>query len=236
MPDLRHAGAILTDVTVSYPGRRDPALDRVTLRIEPGARILLTGPSGAGKSTLLAVLLGFCEPVSGSVRAAHSEIRTLDLHRWRAQIAWVPQLPTVFAGTVRDNIALGRPGTRPDEVAAAAELAGADAFIAGLPRGYDTELGERGFRLSAGQRQRIALARAFLRAAPLLLLDEPTAHLDVASAAALRTRIATAMAASTVLVVSHDESWSAWADRRVELQQGRLAEPAAGASAREEKL
>jgi ATP-binding cassette, subfamily C, bacterial CydD len=224
VPDLRRAEVILTNVSVSYPGRRDPALDRVTLRIEPGARIMLAGPSGAGKSTLLAVLLAFCEPGPGSVQAGDSQIGTLDLKRWREQIAWVPQHPTVFAGTVRDNIALGRPGTRPDEVAAAADLAGAGEFIAELPGGYSTELGERGFRLSAGQRQRIALARAFVRRPPMLLLDEPTAHLDVASAAALRTRLAAEMGASTVLVVSHDESWSAWAERRIELRAGRVAE------------
>jgi ATP-binding cassette subfamily C protein CydD len=230
-PDLRRAEITLTDVTVSYPGRREPALDQVTLRIEPGTRILLTGPSGAGKSTLLAVLLGFAQPVSGSAQAGASEIAALDLRRWRERVAWVPQHPSVFAGTVRDNIALGRPGAAPDEVATAAELAGAEAFIAELPDGYETQLGERGFRLSAGQRQRIALARAFLRGAPLLLLDEPTAHLDVASTAALRTRMATALAASTVLVVSHEESWAAWAGRRIELRQGRLAEPASPAFA-----
>jgi ATP-binding cassette, subfamily C, bacterial CydD len=228
VPDLRRAEVTLTDVTVSYPGRREPALDRVSLRLEPGARIVLTGPSGAGKSTLLAVLLGFAEPVSGSVRAGGSEVSALDLRHWREQIAWVPQHPSMFAGTVRDNITLGRPEAAPDQVAAAAALAGADAFIAELPGGYETQLGERGFRLSAGQRQRIALARAFLRGAPLLLLDEPTAHLDVGSAAVLRTCVTTAMATSTVLVVSHDDSsWAGWAGRRIELRQGRLAEPVA---------
>jgi ATP-binding cassette, subfamily C, bacterial CydD len=228
VPDLRRAEVTLTDVTVSYPGRREPALDRVSLRLEPGARIVLTGPSGAGKSTLLAVLLGFAEPVSGSVRAGGSEVSALDLRHWREQIAWVPQHPSMFAGTVRDNITLGRPEAAPDQVAAAAALAGADAFIAELPGGYETQLGERGFRLSAGQRQRIALARAFLRGAPLLLLDEPTAHLDVGSAAVLRTCVTTAMATSTVLVVSHDDSsWAGRAGRRIELRQGRLAEPVA---------
>ena len=229
-PDLRRAEITLADVTVSYPGRHGPALDRVSLTIEPGARIVLTGPSGAGKSTLLAVLLGFAEPASGSVRAGGYDICALDLTRWRDQLAWVPQQPSMFAGTVRDNIALGRPGASSDEVAAAVTLAGADTFIAGLPGGYDTELGERGLRLSAGQRQRISLARAFLRRAPLLLLDEPTAHLDAASTAALQATLATAVADSTVLVLSHDETWSAWAGQRFQLRQGRLAEPARATS------
>jgi ATP-binding cassette, subfamily C, bacterial CydD len=230
VPDLRRAEVTLTDVTVSYPGRGSPALDRISLRITPGAKLMLSGPSGAGKSTLLAALLGFAQPVSGSVRAGGRDIGALDppeLRRWREQIAWVPQSPSVFAGTVRDNIALGRPDALPGEVAAAAALAGADSFIAELPDGYGTQLGERGLVLSAGQRQRLALARAFLRAAPVLLLDEPTAHLDAASAAALRATVARSMGASTVLVVSHDENWAAWAGQRVELRDGRLAEAAA---------
>jgi ATP-binding cassette, subfamily C, bacterial CydD len=226
VPDLRRAEITLADVTVSYPGRGSPALDGISLRITPGAKIMLAGPSGAGKSTLLAALLGFAKPVSGWVRAGGRDIGALeppDLSRWREQIAWVPQSPSVFAGTVRDNIALGRPDALPGEVAAAAALAGADSFIAELPAGYGTPLGERGLVLSAGQRQRLALARAFLRAAPVLLLDEPTAHLDAASAAVLRATVARSMGASTVLVVSHDENWAAWAGQRVELRDGRLA-------------
>lgn len=230
-PDLRHDEVRLTCVSVIYPGRSDPALDRVSLRIEPGEKLMLSGPSGAGKSSLLALLLRFVEPVSGAVLAADAEIAGIDARYWRAQISWVPQQPCLFTGTVRDNIALGRPDASPDEVAAAARLAGAGSFIGRLPAGYDTPLGERGLRLSAGQRQRLALARAFMRAAPLLILDEPTAHLDARSAARLRATVASAMSDRTVIVVTHDESWDQVTGRRVELRAGRVhSDTAAGGS------
>ncbi len=225
--DLRRDVIELAGVTVAYPGRDAPALAGLSLRLAPGDKVMVSGPSGAGKSTLLAVLLRYADPVSGELRAGGCPAAGLDVRGWRDQIAWVPQQPTLFAGTIRDNIALGRPTAGPDLVEAAAELAGAGEFIAGLPAGYGTRIGERGLQLSAGQRQRIALARAFLRQAPVVLLDEPTAHLDGESAAGLRTRVGAALRPATVVVVSHDESWAAWADRRVPLRAPAAPEPAA---------
>ena len=223
--DLRRDVIELAGVTVAYPGRDAPALAGLSLRLAPGDKVMVSGPSGAGKSTLLAVLLRYADPVSGELRAGGCPAAGLDVRGWRDQIAWVPQQPTLFAGTIRDNIALGRPTAGPDLVEAAAELAGAGEFIAGLPAGYATRIGERGRQLSAGQRQRIALARAFLRQAPVVLLDEPTAHLDGESATGLRTRVGDALRPATVVVVSHDESWAAWADRQVPLRAPAAPEP-----------
>jgi ATP-binding cassette, subfamily C, bacterial CydD len=226
-PDLRRDDITLAGVTVAYPGRALPALDAVSLRIEPGEKVMICGPSGAGKSTLLALLLRFAEAGAGTVQVGAVDLGTIDAGPWREQIAWVPQHPYLFTGTIRDNIALGCPDAPTDAIATAARLAGADAFIGALPAGYGTTLGERGLRLSAGQRQRLALARAFLRDAPLLLLDEPTAHLDAGSAARLRAVVGTAMADRTVIVVTHDESWRRCSDRLIRLQDGRiLADPA----------
>ena len=152
----------------------------------------------------------------------------LDLAAWRAQIAWVPQRPHLFAGTVAGNIALGQPGARREAIEHAASLAGAAEFIEALPRGYATPLGERAARLSAGQRQRIALARAFLRDAPLLLLDEPTAHLDAITAAGILSTIETVLAHRTVVLVSHGPGWAGPASRTITLDHGRLVTPDAG--------
>jgi thiol reductant ABC exporter CydD subunit len=214
--DLRRDTIRLTGVTLAYPGRSRPALDRVSLTIRPGDHITLTGPSGAGKSSLLALLLRFTQPTSGRIEADGTDLAALDLGAWRRQIAWVPQDPYLFAGSVAANIALGDPGASREAIASAARAAGAAGFIADLPQGYDTEIGERGLRLSAGQRQQIALARAFLRDAPLLLLDEPAAHLDAAAAATLDG----ALAGRTVIRVAHDDRPAE--GRVLALDQGRL--------------
>jgi ATP-binding cassette subfamily C protein CydD len=221
--DLRTQEIRLNGITVAYPGRHRPALDEVSLTIVPGDRIVLTGPSGAGKSTLLALLLRFIRPSAGTIELeGGGDLAAIDVRQWRAQIAWVPQQPYLFTGTAADNIALGQVGASRSAICRAARLAGAAGFIEELPAGYDTPLGERGLRLSAGQRQRIALARAFLRDAPLLLLDEPAAHLDPAGARLIGTAIDTALADRTVILVSHGRGWAGGGCRVISLEQGKL--------------
>ena len=225
--DLSRADIMLRAVSLTYPNRARPALDEISLTVRPGEHIVLTGPSGAGKSSLLALLLRFASPASGAVTAGGVDLARIPDDRWLAQIAWVPQHPHLFAATVGDNIALGQPGAQRPDIVAAARLAGADEFIRRLPGGYDTQLTEGARSLSAGQRQKIALARAFLRQAPVLLLDEPTAHLDPASADAVMTAIATRMADRTVILITHQPPPRAdRAARTLALDQGRLSDPA----------
>jgi ATP-binding cassette, subfamily C, bacterial CydD len=193
----------LVDVSLRYPDRDAPALSGVCVTLNPGRHIAVTGPSGAGKSSLLGLLLRFTEPTAGQITAGGIPISQFPVSQWRGQIAWVPQAPYLFAGTIAENIALGAPGASAAAIRRAAALAGADHFIAALANGFDTSLGERALALSAGQRQRIALARAFLRDAPVVLLDEPTAHLDPATAAQIMATIETLMSGRTVLLVTH---------------------------------
>ncbi len=225
-PDAR-AAVRFENVTVRYPGRSEAALDGVSLTVAAGERVALVGPSGAGKSTLLGVLLGLVTPTSGRVLVGETDLAATDPDEWRRQLAWVPQRPHLFARTVAENIRLGRPGATDDEVVRAATLAHADEFVDRLPLGYETPLGERGAGLSAGQRQRIALARAFLRDAPLLLLDEPTAGLDAGSEAVVVEATARLMAGRTVLVVAHRPAMVLDAGRVVTLEHGRVAGPLA---------
>jgi ATP-binding cassette subfamily C protein CydD len=225
VPESFPCPLLLANVTVRHPGRAAPVLDDVSLLVEAGESVMLVGPSGAGKSTLLSLLLGFSTPDDGTLSCGDVDLAEIDLRAWRSHIAWVPQRPHLFAGTVFDNIALGRPDATADDVSRAATLAQADEFVTALPEGYATRLGERGESLSAGERQRLALARAFLRDAPVLLLDEPTAHLDRRSARRVQEAVLQLHEGRTVVVVAHDRSWGEFADRVVSLDAGRLAEP-----------
>jgi thiol reductant ABC exporter CydD subunit len=231
VPDLRSAAISLDEVTVAYPGRDQPALARLSLTISPGELIVLTGASGAGKTTMLQLLLRFIEPASGTIGVGGASLAAIPVDAWRAQIAWVPQDPWLFPGSVAANIALGQPGASREAIEDAARLAGAAAFIEALPRGYDTPVGERATRLSAGQRQQLALARAFLRDAPLLLLDEPTAHLAPAAAAAIDSAIRGPLAGRTIIWATHRPAPARPASQVIELAAGAPAQASQLASA-----
>ncbi|WP_329027301.1 thiol reductant ABC exporter subunit CydD [Streptomyces sp. NBC_01423] len=207
----------LDEVTVRHEGRSEPSLASVSLTVEEGETVALVGPSGVGKSTLLNVVLGFTAPEAGRVRIGGTDLANLSLDRWREHIAWVPQRPHLFAGTIAENVRLARPAADDSAVTAALRDAGAYDFVQGLPDGDRTLLGEDGAGLSAGQRQRIALARAFLADRPVLLLDEPTASLDGETEAGIVEAVRRLAAGRTVLLVVHRPALLAVADRVVTL-------------------
>ena len=181
-------------VGFAYPGREDDAVLRdVSFRVAPGETVAIVGPSGAGKSTLFQLALRFYDPASGAVMLDGVDISKLDPADLRAEIALVPQDAFIFGATVADNIAYGAPGATREAVVAAAKQAAADSFVSDLPRGYDTQLGERGVTLSGGERQRIAIARAILKNAPVLLLDEATSALDAESETLVQGALETLM-------------------------------------------
>jgi ATP-binding cassette, subfamily C, bacterial CydD len=206
VPDLRSAPISFNGTFVVYPGRPTPVIADLNLTVSPGDRIILTGENGAGKTSLLSLLLRFIAPAAGAIDVGGTDLASIQADRWREQVGWLPQHPTLFGWSVAENIALGRPGACLAGVEHAAALAGAASFVRALPQGYDTVLDERAQRLSAGQRQKIALARLFLRDAPLLLLDEPTAHLDPVSAAEIAATTDVLAAGRTVIVVTHRDT------------------------------
>ncbi|MEW1670558.1 thiol reductant ABC exporter subunit CydD [Streptomyces albidoflavus] len=212
-------GLAFEGVTVRYPGRDAPAVREATFTVEPGETVALVGPSGCGKTTLLQAALGFVAPAEGRVTVGGTDLAEVDRELWHQRIAWVPQRPQLFAGTVAENVRLARPDASEVEVARALEQAGAREFVAGLPAGVETELGEEGAGLSAGQRQRVALARAFLADRPVLLLDEPTASLDGASEEAVVEAVRRLAVGRTVLLVVHRPALLAVADRVVRLDE-----------------
>ncbi|MEU5250754.1 thiol reductant ABC exporter subunit CydD [Streptomyces longwoodensis] len=204
-------------VDVRHPGRSTDAVTDVSLTVEPGETVALVGPSGAGKSTLLDVLLGFVRPTGGRVRVGGTDLADLDLAQWHARVAWVPQRPHLYAGTIAENVRLARPDADDTAVRRALADAGALEFVDALPDGPATVLGEDGAGLSAGQRQRLALARAFLADRPVLLLDEPTAALDGETEAEVVTAVRRLAAGRTVLLVVHRPALLEVADRVVRL-------------------
>ena len=229
-PDPAVAAVSLTDVRFAHAGRSAPVLDGVSLTLAAGRMTALVGPSGAGKTTLARIVARLADPQSGTVSCAGVDLRHVEPRDWRARVAWVEQGATLFAGTVEDNVRLARPAASAGDVARALRAAGAEDLVAALPDGARTRVGDDGRRLSAGQARRIALARAFLDDAPLVVLDEPTAHLDAESAAAIEAAIGRLAVGRTVLLVTHRAELAARCDHVLELRDGRLAaavEPAA---------
>lgn len=216
---------------VSYAHEGRPAVRNVSLDLRPGTITALVGPSGAGKSTLLALLLGFARPQSGRVLVGGHDLADLDPQHFMRQVAFVPQRPHMFAGTVRDNIRLADPAAAPEAVRDAARLAAADGFIEALPKGYDTPLGEHGHTLSGGQVQRIALARAFLkRDARILVMDEGTAGLDRDTEAAVSAAVRRLAQGRTTLLVAHRLATVHLADHVLFMDAGSIVEAGPRAS------
>ncbi|MBA4791462.1 MAG: ATP-binding cassette domain-containing protein, partial [Rhizobiales bacterium] len=212
-------------VTFSYPTRPgQKALDGVSFAVRPGERIALVGPSGAGKSTVFQLLERFYDPQAGRILLDGVDIANCDPEAVRRQLSLVPQEVAIFADTVRENIRLARPEASDTEVEAAGRAAQVDEFVARLPQGWDTQVGERGVTLSGGQRQRIVIARAILRAAPVLLLDEATSALDAESETLVQTALEHSMRGRTTLVIAHRLSTVLSADRILVMEGGRLVD------------
>ena len=221
-PDLRTATIRLERVSFRYPGRARPALDEIELELAAGESVALVGPSGAGKSTIASLFLGLAEPTEGRLLADGLDVESLDPRTWRRQLAWLPQRPTLLRATVAENIRLADPTASLEWVREAAQLAGAAAFVEALPEGYETVVGDGGRPLSAGQARRLGLARVFLRRAPFVILDEPTAHLDSESADHVTAAIDGYRGRCTMLLISHRAELAAHCDRIVRIEDGRL--------------
>jgi ATP-binding cassette, subfamily B, bacterial len=211
-------------VSYRYPGSRRPALDDVSFRIEPGQTLAIVGASGAGKSTIVRLLLRFIDPATGQVLLDGHDLRDLEVGSLRENMAAVLQESLIVSGAVRDNIAYGRPEATEEEIVRAAVAADAHQFIRALPQGYDTPVGQDGARLSGGQRQRLAIARAMVRAAPVLILDEPTTGLDAASSARIMDPLRRLMAGRATIIISHNLLTVREATEIVVLDQGRIVE------------
>lgn len=210
---------------VSFSYVKDkPVLENVSFTLQPGERVALVGASGAGKSTILHLLMGFMEPGQGEISIGQIPLKKLDYSSWRKLVAFVPQTPYLFHGTVRENIALGRPEASLEEIRAAAMKAECHAFISSLPEGYDTIIGKGGRSLSAGQAQRLAIARAVLMDAPLVLLDEATASLDPENQELIQQALERLLSGRTALFTAHRLSTLRMADRILVLEQGRIVE------------
>jgi ATP-binding cassette subfamily B protein len=215
----------LDDVHFRYPSRPDlPVLRGVTLEARPGERIALVGPSGAGKSTIISLLLRFYEPDSGRILIGAEDAHTLDTTALRARMAIVPQEVLLFGGTIRENIAYGRPGATDAEIRDAAQRANCAEFIAQFPEGFETLVGDRGVKLSGGQRQRVAIARAFIRNPEILLLDEATSSLDSGSEKLIQDALETLLAGRTSFIIAHRLATVRKCDRICVLEAGRVTE------------
>jgi ATP-binding cassette subfamily B protein len=231
LPAAEKGAVKFEDVSFAYPARSDSrVLENVSFEVKPGERVAVVGPSGAGKSTLFHLLLRYYDPAEGKVLLDGVNLREADPAKIRGRIALVPQDAVIFAASVRDNIRLGRPEASDADVEKAGALALVDEFVRGMPKGYDSEIGERGVTLSGGQRQRIAIARAILRDAPLLLLDEATSALDAESERLVQEALERSMRGRTSLVIAHRLATVLGADRILVMDDGRIVEEGTHAS------
>ena len=212
------------NLSFTYPDESTPALDNISFTIEKGQKIALVGASGAGKSTLANILLRFLHPSSGQVRIGKIPLEQIPPQLWREQIAWVPQNPFIFNESIAENIRLGNPHADLESVQDAAKAAHLHDFIIGLPMGYETRVGEAGSRLSGGESQRLALARAYLKNAPILILDEPTSSLDPITEVALEESTKKLMESRTVITIAHRLNTIFQADKILVLEKGNLVE------------
>lgn len=223
LPETITGAIAFEGVQFSYPARPDEAaLDGIDLTIKPGETVAFVGPSGAGKTTIIQMILRFYDPSAGRITFDGIDLRDMSRDSFRRAIALVPQDPVIFATSAFENIRFGRPDATETEVIAAAQAAAAHDFIAALPEGYDSYLGERGVMLSGGQKQRIAIARAILRDAPVLLLDEATSALDAESERAVQEAVDLLSADRTTLIIAHRLATVKKADRIVVLEAGRI--------------
>ena len=222
--DVPIQAIVLEDVSYTYPGGSRPALQRVNLRLERGERVALVGPSGAGKSTLVGLILGFLTPTEGRIRTEYADGTVVDGPPPREQVAWVSQQPYIFHDTLEANLRLARPEATPEELEQACRAAALDEVVRSLPEGWKTVVGTEAARLSGGEAQRLALARAFLKDAPILILDEPTSHLDPHTEAMLAEGTRRLLEGRTALIIAHRLYTVRNADRIVVLNEGRVEE------------
>lgn len=222
-PEVR-GELILRDVTFNYPGRSRPLLDGINLHAKPGQTVAIVGPSGSGKTTMMSLLMRFYDPVSGTIELDGHNLRELKQEWLRRNIGVVLQEPLLFNDTIRENIAYGKPEATMDEVIAAAKAANAHDMIMSLPDQYETLCGERGSKLSVGERQRVTIARALIKNPPLIILDEATSALDAESEALVQDALDTLMRGRTTFVIAHRLSTVVNADQIVVLKEGTIAE------------
>ncbi len=223
-PGDLHQDIIFDNVSFSYGRDSQNVLDSISFRLKKGEKTALVGPTGSGKTTITSLLLRFIEPLQGRIFVGDTLLNQIDKDYWLKHLAWVPQNPYLFNASVLDNIKLANPQADTEEVIKAARLAHAHDFIQQLPQGYDTIIGERGTRLSGGQAQRIALARAFLKNAPFLILDEATSNLDPEIENLIQDATDKLMQDSTVLIIAHRLSTVKNADKIIVLDKGRIIE------------